>query len=415
MIERSILGSVLLDASSFFRVADKLVAEDFESPDNREAWSACERLARNGKPIDPTTVATELGSAGYKAPQTLVAELIDGLPDPANIEHYAEALRSRSTGRALKGLSVWLGVTRGEPSEVMAELESRLLTIAQRTGAGDVEHISLPLARAVKRMESAANHGHSDMTSGLIDIDNMSAGLEPSDLIVIAAQPGTGKTALATNILAHLCSKGKRALFFSLEMSSEQISLRLVSREERVKFQVLRRPRKDDSFMWQRVAEAQDKIHEWPLVIDDTSSLSVLDMLARCRREKMAHGLDLVVVDFIQLASGRGDNRAQVVGGIARDLKNMAKALDLPVIALSQLSRDNAKVKRVPTMFDLKESGDIEAAADVIILLHELESTGITKTIQAIIAKQRNGPTGDRKILFFPDLLRFENFSDLDK
>ena len=408
--ERSILASILLDPSAFFRVADRLVAADFEGYDYQLVWAAVEELARHGSPIDSTTVTSQLEANGCKTPVSTVAEILDALPDPANIESYAETLRSRATGRALKGLSSWLSVSDLPPADLMAELESRLLAIAQRTGGGDAEHISLPLGRAISRLESVANHGASDLTSGLLDLDAMISSFEPSDLVVIAAQPGTGKTALATNILAHLCGqKKKRALFFSLEMSSEQISLRLVAREEKVKFQFIRRPRKDDPFFWTHVIAAQDKISAWPLVIDDTSSLSVLEMMARCRREKMARGLDLVVVDFIQLASGRGDNRAQVVGGIARDLKNMAKTLGLPVIALSQLSRDNAKAKRLPTLFDLKESGDIEAAADVVIILHELDANPVAKTILAIIAKQRNGPTGDRKILFFPEILRFEN------
>jgi replicative DNA helicase len=415
--ERAVLGAVLADANCFFRVADRLVEDYFQAEENRLIWAAYIRLAKAGVPIDLITASDALERAGTLAlagGRAYLGSLADGLPDCANVEHYAAIVAGGAAKRELANLGRWLlaetSQSQGDARVLLAETGARLGAIGNHDGSGAAEPIRPALDRELARLENLANEGFTGLPTGYGEVDHIVQGFESQDLVILASRPGVGKTALAGNLVRHLCPLGKRIAFFSLEMSTEAIVRRLIAGEARVPHWRLRLG-KLDSEDWQRVAWARDRIAEWPLWILDRSGISPLDVLTRSRRLALQQGLDLVIVDYLGKLAGSGTNRTEQVGGIARGLKDTAKSLRVPVLALCQLTRANAREERAPHLSDLRESGDIEQEADTVLLLHPLAQSGNSRVIQLDVAKHRAGPTGTCKLVFLEDLLRFESYA----
>lgn len=418
--ERAVLGAVLSDGDAFARVADKLQDGDFYEVACGTVWSAMASLFRHRKPIDLLTVCAELessGSIGSVGGVSFVASLAEGLPDSANIEHYADIMVGTSVKRQLVSLSMDLSSAAssdsGTAGDAMSLAQERLLSISNRTDGSSVRGCEDILEEVTGRLQKIATHGIVGVETGFPDIDQMILAMEAEDLVILAARPSVGKTALAGNIAANVCKAGKSVFFSTLEMSSQSIVRRLLAREGRVWYKKLRRPFAGDKDFWTNVAVAQDRMAGWKLFIDDTPGIDCSSLLARAQRVKMQHGLDLLIVDYLQLMSASGVNSNERVGTITKGLKGIAKTLKVPVLALSQLSRDAAKTHREPNLTDLRDSGSIEQDADVVIFLHSeaISQTGDTLLVKVIVGKQRNGETGDRKLLFNGSTLTFSNYA----
>ena len=417
--ERAVLGAVLADGTAFYRIADRLRVEDFDREEHRAAWGAMGALAKAGTPIDLLTLTHQLevtGDLDRAGGIASMAALAEGLPDLANVEHYAATVASASQKRRMVVFGQWIAAQaeqpEGDADQLNAEAVERLTAISAPT-IRTVEPVAALVARELARLEQHANAGQAGLQTGFRDIDSLLLGMERQALIVVAGRPGVGKTALALNIAAHVCSNGARAAFFSLEMSSGALMRRLFSQETGVLHARLRLGRFERPH-WQDLTAAGDRLSGWPLLVDDTAGLSALDIEARCRRIQEVQGLDLVIVDYLGKMRADGENRTQVVGAIARGLKDLAKRLDVPVLALCQLSRLNDRENRKPNLSDLRDSGEIEQEADVVLLLHpdseDVRGDRPATVIQVEVAKHRNGATGIAKLIFLGDCLQFKSY-----
>lgn len=415
--ERALLGALLADDEAFARVEPILNAEDFDTELGRACYRAGGRLARSGVAIDLVTLTAELERAGDLASvggAAVVAELTDGLPDAANVEHHAEIMRQAGVKRHLASFAGWLSSKASNPEgggeELAGEAAARLARIAGHGGTGDAEDVGTIAERELKRIEAIGTDGPDGLPLGFPALDYILAGgLEPGALAIIAARPGVGKTALLGNVALRACDRGLRALLFSLEMPREAIVRRLVATLSRVPLTNLRTG-KLDSEEWKRLAAAQDKLAGMRLVIDDTPALTTDQILARARRRVLAGGVDLVLVDYLGKIAARGENRTAAVGAIARGLKDAARSLSVPVIAAAQLSRLNVREDRPPSLSDLRDSGEIEQEADAVLLLHPVAADIGARVVQVEVAKHRNGPTGLCKLIFNESTVRFSDY-----
>ena len=440
--ERAVLGAVLADANCFYRVVDSIGAADFYVDAHRMIFEAFAGLAAANRDIDLLTTNDELQRQGFLADVggvAYVASLADELPDPANVEHYAAIVREHSVKRQLLRISQELMVSAGRPEgtamDALDAAETQILAIAERAMRGGLQQVGRLAHEEVAHIErvSRSSAPYTGITTGFYRLDELTSGLQRQDLIILAARPGVGKTAMALNIAA-TCSvrQGLKVAVFSLEMSATALVRRLLAAEARINLKRLTRgllsksvdrsdPRQEASD-WQRLAEAADRLAEAPLWIDDTASISVLELRGKCRRQLMEHGLDLVVVDYLQLmgSGAKAENRTQEVSAISRGLKAVAKQLNVPLLVISQLSRNpERRGDQRPQLSDLRESGSIEQDADVVIFINrknralqppesaeEEEDLGMA---EVIIAKQRNGPTDMFKLVYQDQFTRFEN------
>jgi replicative DNA helicase len=415
--ERAVIGALLADALAFARVASLLDAEDFETASARSCWGAAGRLARASKPIEFLTVTADLECAGELAGiggTAAVAELAEGLPDPANVEHYAAIVADAARKRRLGKFAAWLVDAAARPEgsgeDLAGEAASRLAALGGRSVSRDAEDVGAIAARELTRIENIATDGQVGLALGYRDLDyTLAGGLEPGSLTILAARVAVGKTALLGGIATNACEHGKRVMLFSLEMPREAIVRRLLAALACVPLSSLRLGRLDDD-AWARLAWAQDRLDDWHLVIDDTPAVSTDQVLARARRQGLVGELDLVLVDYLQKCAARGENRTQQVGAIARGLKDVARALGVPVISAAQLSRLNVREDRRPALSDLRDSGEIEQEADNVLLMHPVASETGARIVQVEIAKQRNGPTGLCKLVFTEDVVRFDDY-----
>ena len=429
--EQSVLGSVFLDAGAWDKVAPLVLEEDFYRADHRLIFRAISQLGNVGQPYDIVTVAEwlednqlldEAGGMGR------LATLAEETPTAANITAYANIVRKRSILRQLlratTDISDAVYHTRGLSSEeILAFAEETVFGIAERSqrGAQSGQAIKTYLAAALERVDELY-HSDSPITglaTGWSDLDRMTAGLQRSDLIIVAGRPSMGKTTLAINIAEHAVIKGQQAVaVYSMEMPGEQLAMRMMASLGRIDQHKVRTGRLDDED-WPRLTSAVGLLTDTRLYIDDTPALAPADLRARCRRIKREHGLDMVVIDYLQLMQvpGTTDNRATEISEISRSLKAMARELDVPVIALSQLNRSlEQRTDKRPVMSDLRESGAIEQDADVILFIYRDEvydedspDKGIA---EVIIGKQRNGPIGRVKLAFRGQYTRFEDYID---
>ncbi len=427
--EQSVLGSILLDNNALLRVLENVTPEDFYKREHRIIFSAMLELFQRGQPIDLITVSDLLsqreeieaiGGTEY------LMELTETVPSSAHAPHYARIVREKALLRQLISAAndvislCYDGRMEGE--EVLDEAERVIFSVSQRKIKEDFITSQELVKASVKTLEmlSQRREAVTGIATGFSEFDRLTSGLQPSDLIIIAARPSMGKTALALNIAQNVALKGgKTVAFFSLEMSKEQLAFRMLSSLAKVPSHKLRTGilSKED---WKRVIRAADKLSQARIYVDDTPASSVLEVRAKSRRLQSDHGLDLVIIDYLQLMKGRGrpESRQQEISEISRSLKALAKELNTPVVALSQLSRavESRQDKR-PQLSDLRESGAIEQDGDLIVFIyrpevynkHKPEYQGIA---EIIVGKQRNGPTGSFKLTFLKEYTTFEEYAN---
>tara|TARA_A100001037_G_C15143695_1_gene635149 strand:- start:1691 stop:3109 length:1419 start_codon:yes stop_codon:yes gene_type:complete len=428
--EQSVLGGLLLDDEAWFKVAELLIASDFYRAQHQVIYEAMAELSGDNEPMDAVTVADRLQSKGLLEKAggvAYLAELAESTPGVSNVAAYAKIVNEHSTMRRIIAAANRIADTafnsEGRPSEELlniAEQEVFRISESRLRDGGPIGVVPL-LERAVERVEHLYTEGSSitGLPTGFDDLDKKTAGLQNSDLIIIAARPSVGKTALAVNIAEHAAMVGDRAiLIFSMEMPSEQIVMRMLSSLGRIDQTRMRTGamQEDD---WPRFTAAVSQLKDKKLYIDDTPALSPNDIRTRARRvARESDGLGLVIVDYIQLMRGNGpfENRTNEISEISRSLKALAKELRVPVVALSQLNRGvESRPDKRPLMADLRESGAIEQDADVILFIYrdelynpETQDQGIA---EIIIGKQRNGPIGTTKLSYIGNLTKFESLA----
>ena len=415
--ERAVLGALLADPMAFARVEPVLNEQHFDSALGRACWRGAGRLARAGTPIDLITLTADLERAGELVAvggAVAVAELADGLPDTANVEHYAFLVVNAATKRELRDVARWLADAAVRPEggaeDLVGETAARLTAIVGHRERGNSEGAVSVAERVIRKIERRRNEGPEGLALGWPDLDRILAGgIEPGALAIAASRPGVGKSALLGGTALHACERGERVLFFSLEMPREQVTQRLLATMTRIPLVNLRYGTLEAED-WQRVAWAHDKLAGYRLAFDDTPALSTDQILARARRHALSQGLDLVLVDYLGKCTSRGTNRTEAVGAIARGLKDAARALNVPVIAAAQLSRLNVREDRAPTLSDLRDSGEIEQEADAVILMHPLSEENGRRAVNVELAKHRNGPTGSCKLVFTGAIVRFSDY-----
>jgi replicative DNA helicase len=433
--EQSLIGGLLLDNHAFDRIGDLVAEADFYRDDHRRIYKHVTKLIEAGKPADVVTVSESIESSEDKdrtgGPAYLGA-LAQNTPSSLNIRRYAELVRERAVQRRLAQVATEiaesaLAPTGKEIGQLLDEAESRIFEIGEvgARGAQGFKDIKQELARVFQRLDqlyhSDNKSGITGVPTGLVDLDEKTAGLQPGDLIIVAGRPSMGKTALALNFAEHVAMDiGMPVAIFSMEMSGMQLAARVLGSIARVDQHKMRTARLSDE-EWQRLSHAMGRLHEAPMFIDETPALNALELRARARRLKRQCGkLGLLMVDYLQLMSATShgqENRATEISEISRSLKALAKELDVPVIALSQLSRAvEQRNDRRPMMSDLRESGAIEQDADVILFIYRDEVYFPDKEetkgrAEVIIGKQRNGPIGRVDLTFLGQYTRFENLA----
>ncbi|MBI2501451.1 MAG: replicative DNA helicase [Deltaproteobacteria bacterium] len=425
--EKSVLGGIMLDNESLYNVAEVLSPDDFYREAHRKIFKAMIKLSEEGEPIDLVTVANRLKGDGVldeAGGAAYLSSLVDTLPTAANLVSYARIVREKSVLRNLMQRATEI-ITRGygiteNIDEYLDQAEKEIFEIAQRR----IRQSFFPLKELIKDNFKLIEQLYerreliTGVPTGYHELDRLTAGLQPSDLIVVAGRPSMGKTAFALCVAANAALQKKiPCAIFSLEMSKEQLVQRLLCMEGRIDATKLRGGFLTESD-WPRLTRAAGVLSEAPLFIDDTPAITVLEIRAKARRLQKEHGLGLVVVDYLQLIRGIGrlDNREREISEISRSLKALAKELHIPVMALSQLNRMvESRKPPIPILADLRESGAIEQDADVIMFLYREEvydRETINKGVaEVIIGKQRNGPVGMTKLAFFPQFTRFENLA----
>ena len=427
--ERAVLGSMLIDARCVPEVIERLRGEDFYLKQNRDIFETIYSMFNFSQTIDPVTVLEHMKQNGVYDENTTgsyILQLMDTTPTAANVGEYVDIVRDKALLRRigdLAGEMTSMVMEGGAGAQTVLEAaEKKIFSIRQGRAAQGLEHISSVILSVYQRLGelAASESAIPGLSTGLGDVDAAISGLNDSDLILLAARPGMGKTSMALNILLHAGKySGKSVVFFSLEMSREQLAMRLISNEAFVdnKKLVTGRLSEDD---WDKVAAAAAALNQTRIYIDDNPTLSVADMNAKCRR---VENLGLVVIDYLQLmqsAGGRqyaGENRQQVVSDISRALKIMAKELNVPVLCLSQLSRANeSRSNKRPMLSDLRESGAIEQDADIVMFLYREdyydENTENHNLAECIIAKNRHGETRTVELQWLPE---YTTFSGIDR
>ncbi|ARF68360.1 replicative DNA helicase [Paenibacillus larvae subsp. pulvifaciens] len=426
--EQAVLGAILLDSDALVTAMERVSSDDFYRGSHQRIFEAMIELAQEDEPVDLITLTArlqnkqELEEAGGV---TYLSELANAVPTAANVDYYAQIVEEKSMLRRLIRTATQI-VSNGYASSedvglMLNDAEQRILEISQRRSSSGFVSIRDVLMEVFERVEFLYSHkgGTTGIPSGFHDLDKMTSGFQRSDLIIVAARPSVGKTAFALNIAQNVGVRAKETVaIFSLEMGAAQLVQRMVCAESNVDAQRMRTGflESDD---WEKLTMAIGALSEANIYIDDSPGITVADIRAKCRRLKQEKGLGMILIDYLQLISGRGkgDNRQQEVSEISRTLKQIARELDAPVIALSQLSRgvEQRQDKR-PMMSDLRESGSIEQDADIVAFLYRDDyydkETEKKNIIEIIIAKQRNGPVGTVELAF---LKNYNKFVSLDR
>ena len=432
--EQSVLGGLLLDNSAWDRAADLLNESDFYRYEHQLIFAAIQQLVSASKPADVITVFEQLqmqGKAQDVGGLTYLNALAQSVPSAANMRRYAEIVRERAVLRKLVTASDEIATNAFSPqrksvSDILDEAEAKIMKIGEEGSRNKQGFFAMDglVVDLLDRVQELADNGAEDVTgvrTGFIDMDKMTAGLQKGDLIILAARPSMGKTAFALNIGENVAvNEGLPVAVFSMEMGASQLALRMVGSIGRINQQNLRTGRLSDD-EWGRLSETVEKLRHANVFIDETPGLSPNELRARSRRLARQFGgtLGLIIVDYLQLMSGSGsneENRATVIGEISRGLKALAKELQCPVIALSQLNRSvEQRTDKRPMMSDLRESGAIEQDADIIMFIYrddyynkDSKDPGVA---EIIIGKQRNGPTGTVRLTFLKNLTRFESLA----
>jgi replicative DNA helicase len=432
--ERAVLGAVLLDPSALDSALELISAQDFYRESHRRLFEAFTTLAARHEPIDPVTVCSELERSGMldrTGGTAFVGSLIDGLPRTANVASYARSIRDRAILRRLLSVAEEIrtdaAAAQLPANEILDSAEQKLFALsAARHRAGFVSIREVGHAGLNKIEElSEKRELITGVPTGYTKLDAMTAGFQPGDLIILAARPSMGKTALALNIAQNAARAGASVGVFSLEMSAVQLFFRLLSGEGHLDAHKLRTGRLDAS-EWERLTDAFETLTSIKFFIDDTPGVTPMELRGKARRLAREHGLDLLIVDYLQLMryERRTDSRQQEISEISRSLKGIAKELQIPVLALSQLSRapEQRTGDHRPQLSDLRESGAIEQDADVVMFIFRPEvyekdpqkiiEKDLEGKAELIIAKQRNGPIGHVPLYFVKQFTRFETRED---
>ena len=429
MAEQAVLGSMLIDPRCVSEVIDKLRTDDFYIRQNKEIYETIYSMFNYSLTIDPVTVLENMKQNGYydeNQSRGYILQLMDTTPTAANVGEYIEIIKDktllRRVAEAAGELTAMIQEGTSTGQDILEAAEQRIYAIRQGRAARGLVPISDVIIDVYDRLEelAASDRAIPGLSTGLRDLDRAISGLNNSDLILLAARPGMGKTSMALNVLLDAGKKsGKKVAFFSLEMSREQLALRLISSECFVDNKKLVTGKLSDQD-WESVAAAADSLNRSTIYIDDDSSVTVADINAKCRR---VEDLGLIVIDYLQLmqsaggkSGNRGENRQQIVSDISRSLKIMAKDLNVPVLCLSQLSRANeSRQDKRPMLSDLRESGAIEQDADIVLFLYREgyynADTENPNLAECIIAKNRHGETGKVDLQWTPE---FTTFTDME-
>src|SRR5580765_1763666 len=429
--ERSVLGAILLHNDAFNLAAEVIDSVDFYRDAHRRIFDKMVKLSERGDAIDLVTLKEELGRSGELdevGGPAYIAALVDGVPRSTNVEYYARIIKEKATLRNLifSANKILANAYEAEQDAdlILDEAEHAIFAIADdkvRDGFVSLRDLAQGSLDTIEKLH-ARKELVTGVPTGFTDLDEMTSGLQPSDLIIIAARPSMGKTSLVLNMAQHVGTKTDMTVgIFSLEMSKEQLFLRMLTGEARIDAHRLRGgfPGERD---WGKLSQALGTLSEAKIFIDDTPSIGVLEMRAKCRRLRAEHGLHMVIIDYVQLMQGRGrfENRTLELASISRSLKGLAKELRVPLVLLSQLSRaPESRSDHRPQLSDLRESGALEQDADVVVFIYREDmyadksqpAADSQGTAELIIAKQRNGPTGLVRLAFLREYTRFENLA----
>ncbi|RHO41891.1 replicative DNA helicase [Dorea sp. AM13-35] len=427
--EQSVVGAMLMDKDAILAASEIVCGDDFYQNAYGVIFDSMVELFNEGKPVDLITLQERLKEKEVPpeiSSLEFVRDLVAAVPTSANVRYYAQIVSDKAVMRKLIKMNDELSnicYAGNEPLEsVLEKTEKSVFQLLQNRNAGEYVPIRQVVMNALEKVEKASKSKGTvtGIPTGFIDLDYKLSGLQPSDLVLVAARPSMGKTAFVLNIAQYVAfKKDKCTAIFSLEMSKEQLVNRLFSLESQVDAQALRTGNMKDSD-WEKLIEAAGIIGQSNLIIDDTPSISISELRSKCRKYKMEHGLDLIIIDYLQLMSGsvggRSESRQQEISDISRSLKALARELNVPVIALSQLSRAvEQRPDKRPMLSDLRESGAIEQDADVVMFIYRDEyynkDSEYKKQAEIIIAKQRNGPVGTVHLAWLGEYTKFANLS----
>lgn len=424
--EQSVIGAMIMDREAITIGSEIICGDDFYGKQYGIIFDTMVELNDEGRPVDLVTLQDRLREKDVPPEVSsleFIRDLITAVPTSANIKYYANIVAEKATLRKLIRLNEEIAntcYTGKENLEVILEdTEKRVFELVQKRNTGEFVPIRQIVMNAMDKIEKASKSSGNvtGIATGFIDLDYRTAGMQPSDLILVAARPSMGKTAFVLNIAQHVAFKlDQTTAIFSLEMSKEQLVNRLFSLESRVDSQHLRTGNLSDA-EWEKLIESAGVIGKSNLIIDDTPGISISELRSKCRKYKLEHNLQIIIIDYLQLMSGSGrgsDSRQQEISDISRSLKALARELNVPVVALSQLSRAvEQRPDHRPMLSDLRESGAIEQDADVVMFIYrddyynkDTERKGIA---EILIAKQRNGPIGTVELVWLPDYTKFAN------
>lgn len=425
--EQSVVGAMLMDKDAIMTASEIISGKDFYQTSYGVIFESMVELFNEGKPVDLITLQDRLREKDVPeeiASLEFARDLLAAVPTSANVKYYAEIVFEKSMLRRLIKMNEEIANTCYVGNEslesILESTEKKVFEITQSRSSGDYVPIKEVVLNALEKIEKASKSKGTvtGIPTGFLDLDYKLSGLQPSDLILVAARPSMGKTAFVLNIAQHVAFKSHRTVaIFSLEMSKEQLVNRLFSLESQVDSQALRTGNLKDAD-WEKLIESAGIIGKSNLIIDDTPGISVSELRSKCRKFKLEHNLDLIIIDYLQLMSGsvgkRSDSRQQEISDISRSLKGIARELNVPVIALSQLSRAvEQRPEHRPMLSDLRESGAIEQDADVVMFIYRDDyynkDTETPNQAEIIIAKQRNGPIGTVHLAWLPDYTKFAN------
>lgn len=423
--EQSVIGSMLLDKNAVVRAIEILRSDSFYRDAHRFIYEVILELFDRGEPIDLVTVTEALRKSGKLdavGGSVYVADLLNSVPTAANVEYYAKIVEEKATLRRLieAGTKIVSDAFSGpeDVDQVLDQAEKAIFDIALKRVREGFHKIDTVIKRVLDKIDSlyGKKEAITGTPSGFPDLDQLTAGFQNADLIIIAARPAVGKTALALNVAQNVAIKHKIPVaIFSLEMSKDQLAQRMLCSEAEVDAQRLKTASLSDTG-WKKLTRALGRLSEAPIYIDDSASITATEIRAKARRLKIESGLGLVIVDYLQLMRGRSrvENRVQEISDIARSLKTLARELEVPVIAISQLSRAvEQRPDRMPRLSDLRESGEIEQTADLVIFIHREDyynpQSERGNVAEVIIAKQRNGPVGTVELVFRKEIAKFSS------
>jgi len=424
--EQSVIGSMIMDKDAIVAASEILISEDFYHKQYGVLFDSITELFNSGEPVDLVTLQNKLKEKDVPPEVSsleYIGNLVAAVPTSANIKYYANIVKEKSVLRKLikvtEGIENQCYLGKDGLEDILADTEKSIFDLLQNRSGGDFVPIRQVVINALDKIEQAskAKGTVTGIATGFVDLDYRTSGLQPSDLILVAARPSMGKTAFVLNIAQYAAFRSNlTTAIFSLEMSKEQLVNRLFSLESRVDAQVLRNGNLSDAD-WEKLIEGAGVVGRPNLIIDDTPGISISELRSKCRKYKLEHDLKLIIIDYLQLMTGNGkssESRQQEISDISRSLKSLARELQVPVVALSQLSRAvEQRPDKRPMMSDLRESGAIEQDADVIMFIYRDDyynkDTERKNIAEIIIAKQRNGPIGTVELVWLPQYTKFAN------